>query len=316
MSLPFDPWTGYAILLLSDITIFLVIILDLTLLKPQRVRPTIWIGPLISLYVLGSILFTMFLAFAAFSPSALVNYGAVVVSSLVGAIVGTEIGKEIPLTGRTDGSKWYTGGKVLVVILVVMLLPRAIEQAALIVSTFYQSGTVVSTVAGSPIVATLDSITGSLVFFGVFLSIGWRYQVQRRQTLYAGKASETEMKSMDPATLWKVLLSMVRPDQIPVLDAKMRRMPLLEIAGAVFVVAALVVTIVADILSVQGSAVQTYFVIIMALLVVGLLIIFASLSTDEHAVDAAKKMAMEQHPEFFAPDGQFSELGMSYVQGT
>lgn len=314
LTLPGDPTTGYVILLIGEVSIFLVIILDLTLLKPQKLKPTIWVGPLISMYILGTTLFTMLLAFAAFSAAALVSYSALMITSLVGAIIGTEIGKGIPLSGRPDGSRWYLGGSLLVVILLLLLLPRAIEQAGLIVTTFYQSGTVVNTLAGSPIIGELDAITGALVFFGVFLSIGWRLQVRRKQALLTKDLGYPEMMPLDSQALWRAMAAMVGPGRAHVLDERIRRIPTLELIGGFLLIVALIVTATAAILNIQGSMVYTLVGLILSLVVVGLLLILVSLATEELPIETAKDFAIQQHPEYFTQNGQLSEQGLAFVQ--
>jgi len=185
ITLPFDPWTGYGILVLSEIFIFVVLLLDLRLLKPLKLRFTIWVGPVISMYILGSIFYSIFAAIAALSTGALLDYGAFVVSALVGTLLGTALGRRIPVSLHADGSTWFQGGRGLVTLLWVLLLPRAIEQALILIPAIYQQGTVGSILDASSYLGYMDTLTGAMVIVGIFVSIGWRTEVQKKEILRA-----------------------------------------------------------------------------------------------------------------------------------
>jgi hypothetical protein len=181
LSLPFDPWTSYALLILSEIFIFIVIALDTRLLKPLKLRITIWVGPVISMYILASIFLSVFLALEALSLGAFENYGAFLLSAIVGVLIGTAIGKRMPVTTYADGTTWFTGGRGLVALLLILLLPRALDQAITLIPAVLAQGTIASVLNGNWIYGDLSTITGSLVFVATFLSIGWRWQVQARK---------------------------------------------------------------------------------------------------------------------------------------
>jgi hypothetical protein len=181
ISLPFDPWTSYALLILSEIFIFIVIALDTRLLKPLKLRFTIWFGPVISMYILASIFLSVFLALEVFSISAIENYAVFLLSAIVGVVIGTAIGRRIPVTTYADGTTWFTGGRGLVAALLILLVPRAVEQAIVLVPAIIAQGSIASVLNGFWVWQELSTITGSLVFVGTFLSIGWRWQVQARK---------------------------------------------------------------------------------------------------------------------------------------
>lgn len=180
-SLPFDPWTSYGILILSEAFIFLVMALEYRLRHPLKLRATIWVGPVLSIYILASVLLSILFAVSALSLGAFYDYGAFLAGALVGVLLGTLIGGRIPVTAHPDGSTWFHGGKNLVALLWALLLPRAVDQAVLLIPAIYQHGTVSSILDSSPVLGWLDRVSGSLVFIGVFVSIAWRSEVQKKK---------------------------------------------------------------------------------------------------------------------------------------
>jgi high-affinity Fe2+/Pb2+ permease len=126
---------------------------------------------------------------------------------------------------------------------------------------------------------------------------------------YAGNAPTVRK------TLWTALLSMLDPGQATLLDGQMSRALNLGIAGVAVVAVSLVITLVAFLLNIQGSDVILYLVIILVLMVIGIVIVLASMSMSSRANSAAKNMAMQRCPQFFAPDGQFSAEGMAFLRG-
>jgi amino acid transporter len=115
-------------------------------------------------------------------------------------------------------------------------------------------------------------------------------------------------------TVWEAHLSLLEPDQSASLRARMGQAQMLEIIGIVIVIAALLVTVVAYVLNIQGSGVMLYLVIIVALLVVGIIMVLVSMSMSDKASKNAKELAIVQHAEFFRQDGEFTDEGLAYLR--
>jgi hypothetical protein len=181
MALPFDPWTSRFIYILSEVFIFLILALDLRLLGQRKLRLTIWVSPVISIYVLSSIFLSIFITLTALSFEALTSYGVFFLSALAGMAVGLMIGNRIQVTSGQDGAIMFLGGRGLVALLWVLLLPRAVQQAAILLSSVATMDILTNIANGTMYpFDLLNIVTGALVVFGVFVSIGWRWKVQRR----------------------------------------------------------------------------------------------------------------------------------------
>jgi UDP-N-acetylmuramyl pentapeptide phosphotransferase/UDP-N-acetylglucosamine-1-phosphate transferase len=110
---------------------------------------------------------------------------------------------------------------------------------------------------------------------------------------------------------------MLDPGQAASLEPQMRKARTVEMLGIVILVAALIVTIVAYALNIQGSGVPVFLVVILVLAVAGLLVFFLSLSMGKRAIATARSLAIQRTPEFFTPDGEhFSEAGLAFLRGT
>jgi Na+-translocating ferredoxin:NAD+ oxidoreductase RnfE subunit len=119
---------------------------------------------------------------------------------------------------------------------------------------------------------------------------------------------------MAKKTLWEAHLSLLQQDEGTSLQNRMNRAQTIEIFGIIIIIAALVVTIVAFAMNIQGSGVWLYLAIIIVLLVLGVIIVLMAMSMAGRTSKFAKDSAMAQHPEFFRPDGEFTEEGLAYLR--
>lgn len=185
ISLPFDPWTSYGILIISETFIFLMMLLDLRLLKPRKVRITLWFAPLLSAYVVASIVYLTYDTLGTITVESLaVAYGSFVIGALVGLLIGYVMGRAVKVGPQPDGYIWFEGGKGLVAVLWVLLLPQAIVEAIVIIPSVYSQGTIASLITGNPLLSYLSSITGILVVVGAFFSFEWRTRVSEKAAAF------------------------------------------------------------------------------------------------------------------------------------
>lgn len=169
------------LILVGDILIFVLIALTFQLLKPQKLSATIWVSPIFHLYTLFAVFLALYETLLGQSATSITSiagsYGAFLVAALVGAVLGRVLGHRIPVGPRPEGGLQYTGGKLLVALLVVLLLPLGLEQAAVLFGAIGGVQALTSALAGAPPFSLLLLVMGSLFVLGTFLSLTWRFEV-------------------------------------------------------------------------------------------------------------------------------------------
>lgn len=168
--------------LVGDILVFILLVIDLRLLKPRRYTPLFWVSPLLYGYLLLSLLgrvATEALGGSFSTPLLLaVSLGVQFLALVAGAGSGRAIGRRMKIGRYADGRRWFEGGSGLVTLLWVCLLPRAVVSAVDILNAF--------SVTGAPSFATsssfllLDVFSGSLAVLVAALTIAWKSRVSVR----------------------------------------------------------------------------------------------------------------------------------------
>lgn len=183
--------TAFVLLILGEVLIFILIALDLRLLSPRKFSVATWISPLFALYVMASILLGLAVAISAISTEALASDAGFILAAIVGALFGTLLGRRIPVTITPEGKPMFTGGKALVGLLILLLLPRALNELVIIILPYASNAYDVQQLLGSlPPFDVLNILTGVLFVIGAFVGIGWRIQVRAKvNAMVAGKSA-------------------------------------------------------------------------------------------------------------------------------
>lgn len=183
--------TAFVLLILGEVLIFILIALDLRMLSPRRFSIATWISPLFALYVMASILLGLAVAISAVSTEALASDVGFILAAIVGALFGTLLGRRIPVTTNPEGKPMFTGGKALVGLLILLLLPRALNELVIIILPYASNAYDVQQLLGSlPPFDVLNILTGVLFVIGAFVGIGWRIQVRAKvNAMVAGKSA-------------------------------------------------------------------------------------------------------------------------------
>lgn len=183
VSLPSNvPSVAYAVILLGDFLVFLLIGLATRLLKPKKLSGVIWVGPVIHLYTLGAVFLALYEAVLSQPLTELVaSFGAFLLSAVIGALVGRAVGHRIPVTRKSDGETSYVGGKLLVALIIALLLPLALEQAAVLLGALAGAEALIGALVGASPFNYLLVVLGSLFVLGTFLSITWRFEVWEKR---------------------------------------------------------------------------------------------------------------------------------------
>ncbi len=166
------------LVVVGDVLVFVLVALTFRLLSPRRLTGAIWLAPVVHVYTLGTTLLALYLAVPWGSQTTwLGSWGSMVLSGIIGAFLGRAVGRRVPVKHEADGRFTFTGGKLLVALLVVLLLPLALEQAAVRLGSFAGTAAGISTIEGSPPFLYLVVGVGSLFVLGTILSISWRLPV-------------------------------------------------------------------------------------------------------------------------------------------
>lgn len=177
------PSISAVLILLGDLLIFLLIGLAFRLLSPRRLTAAIWASPVIHAYTLFAVLLAVYEEAPSSEPwSALAAVlGAFGVAAVIGALLGRFVGRRIPVSTHADGHHFFTGGKLLVGLMVLLLLPLALEQAALLFGAIAGVQALVQGVSGAPPFADILVGVGSLFVLGTLMSITWRFEVWEKR---------------------------------------------------------------------------------------------------------------------------------------
>lgn len=175
--------TSYLLILFADVLVFLLIGLAFRLLKPRKISGTIWIGPIFHLYTLGAVFLALFAELGgSLSLSVLSAYGSFLVAAVLGSLLGVGLGRRIPVTVGAEGKMVYTGGKLLVALLVFLLLPLALEQAVVLFGSLAGVMTLVNALDNQAPFTYILVAVGFLFVLGTFLSLTWRGEVWKKRS--------------------------------------------------------------------------------------------------------------------------------------
>lgn len=166
------------LVVVGDALVVVLVALTFRLLSPRRLSGTIWLAPVVHVYTLGTTLLGLYLAVPWGSQATgLGSWGSIMLAGVIGAFLGRAVGRRVPVKREADGRFTFTGGRLLVALLVVLLLPLALEQAAVRLGSFAGTAAGVSAIEGSPPFLYLVVGVGSLFVLGTILSISWRLPV-------------------------------------------------------------------------------------------------------------------------------------------
>jgi len=172
------PLSAYVLVLLGDLLVFLLIGLAFRLLKPRKISGLLWVGPLIHLYTLLAVFLALYEALRSESPLALgVEFGLFVVAAVFGALLGAGLGRRIPVQRLSDGTFVFTGGRLLVGLVVLLLVPLALEQAIVLLGSLSKVRALVEALTGEFPFNYILTAVGFLFVLGTFMSLSWRGQV-------------------------------------------------------------------------------------------------------------------------------------------
>ncbi|HTP54926.1 MAG TPA: hypothetical protein VML94_08240 [Thermoplasmata archaeon] len=168
----------YPLILVGDILVFVLIGLAFRLLRPRPVSGVIWVSPLFHLYTLGAVLLALFEALRSQPGLALIpEFGSFLVAAGVGAAIGSGVGRRIPVTRDAQGKVLFTGGRLLVGLVVGLLAPLALEQAVVLFGALASVRSLLHALTGAFPFNYLLLGLGFLFVLGTFLSLAWRVQV-------------------------------------------------------------------------------------------------------------------------------------------
>lgn len=172
------PLSAFVLILLGDLLVFLLIGLAFRLLKPRKISGLLWVSPLIHLYTLLAVFLALYEALRSESPLTLgVEFGSFIVGAVVGALLGVALGRRIPVQRSSDGTFVFTGGRLLVGLVVLLLVPLALEQAVVLLGSLSKARALVEALTGQfPFNYILTGV-GFLFVLGTFMSLSWRGQV-------------------------------------------------------------------------------------------------------------------------------------------
>ena len=171
------------LILVGDVLVFLLIALSFRLLSPRKVSSLLWASPAVHLYTLFAVLLALYEEALAVQPmeALMGSVRAIVVAALVGSLLGRAIGHRIPVSLHPDGKWYYTGGRLLVALLVILLLPLAVDQATALFGWVAGVDLLRQTLLGLYPFNFLLVAVGSLFVLGTFLSITWRFEVWEKR---------------------------------------------------------------------------------------------------------------------------------------
>ncbi|MDE1819318.1 MAG: hypothetical protein KGJ23_03240 [Euryarchaeota archaeon] len=177
------PAASFLLILIGDVLVFLLIGLTFRLLSPRKLTPIIWASPVAHLYTLFAVFLALYTALSS-QPllSLLGSFASFGVAGVIGAFLGRPVGRRIPVSLHQDGRATFVGGKVLVSLLVLLLLPLALEQAVVLFGSLAQVQSLVGALTGNPPFNFLLVGVGFLFVLGTFLSITWRFEVWEKRS--------------------------------------------------------------------------------------------------------------------------------------
>jgi len=177
------PFGVYSLVLAGDILVFVLIGLAFRLLKPRPLSGLLWVSPAFHLYTLAAVFLALYEALKA-QPFLVVvpEFASFLVAAGVGTALGIGVGRRIPVEKNSEGATFFTGGKLLVGLIVLLLAPLALEQAVVLLGALARVQTLLHALTGQfPFDYILLGL-GFLFVLGTFLSLAWRGQVWAKRT--------------------------------------------------------------------------------------------------------------------------------------
>ncbi len=167
------------LIILGDVLIFLLIALAFRLLSPRKLTGAIWVSPVFHMYTLFAAALAVYEEAPSSEPwsSLAAVMAAFGVAAVLGAFLGRYVGRRIPVSPHADGHTFFTGGKLLVTLLVLLLLPLALEQAALLFGAIAGVQSLIQAMSGAPPFGDILAAVGSLFVLGTVMSVTWRFEV-------------------------------------------------------------------------------------------------------------------------------------------
>ncbi len=171
-----------AFLLIGDLLVFLLLVIDLRLLQPRRYTVLFWASPLLYGYLLLSLVGGVFLEALNGTFTSVLYLAASVAAILLGLLAGVGagrvIGRRMRIGKYADGKKWFQGGRRLVALLWVCLLPRAVVSGVDLLNLASVSG--VNAFVTTPPFLLLDVLSGALAVLVAALTVTWKSRVSVR----------------------------------------------------------------------------------------------------------------------------------------
>ena len=172
------PFGVYPLVLAGDIVIFVLMGLAFRLLKPRPLSGLLWVSPAFHLYSLAAVFLALYEALKS-QPLLVIlpEFASFLIAAGVGTALGIGVGRRIPVEKNTEGGTSFTGGKLLVGLVVLLLAPLALEQAVVLLGALARVQSLLHAVTGQ---FPFNYILLGLAFLfvlGTFLSLAWRWQV-------------------------------------------------------------------------------------------------------------------------------------------
>lgn len=173
-------------MLAGDLLIFVLIGLAFRLLSPRKISATLWVSPIFHLYTLAAVFLAFYEALRSQSVIALgIEFGSFLIAAVLGVVVGAMVGRRIRVSSAADGTVVFTGGRLLVGLVVLLLLPLALEQAVVLFGSLADVRSLLQALTGHVPFNYLLAGVGFLFVLGTFLSLSWRGAVWARRTAHS-----------------------------------------------------------------------------------------------------------------------------------
>ncbi|MFY9716947.1 MAG: hypothetical protein WAK40_03310 [Thermoplasmata archaeon] len=168
----------FPVVLVGDLLVFVLIGLTFRLLGPRAVSGGLWVGPIFHLYTLAAVLLALFEAIKSQPLLAVMPaFGTFVIAAGIGAVIGAAVGRRIPVSKDAGGKVVFTGGRLLVGLVVGLLAPLALEQAIVLIGALASVQSLLRAITGAFPFDYILLVLGFLFVLGTFLSLAWRAQV-------------------------------------------------------------------------------------------------------------------------------------------